>query len=374
MIPRNAIITGPVYLHMTADSSSFENESIDDSTHPDCVFDMQGIKFAAGGKTAEIGLALHRLDTPTRLIGKVGDDRLGKALIESLQTVSPDLTRGMVTDPSVRTGAVIQSDSLEGSIIFPGANKMFYASDIPRADLQDVDLFHFTDPAAMRSVYRGEGGELVSILQRARRKGLTTSLDINLPESNGSSGVVDWTLVLENSLCDVDLFFVDGIDLVCLYEPERQDTFKKLITADLLHDLSGQVLSFGVEAVLIRLGSHGAYLRTASAKAWKKAGRALLGFSENWHDREFWVPAFKGSCDETMKDSARFAAGFLASLLRATEPEAALLTAAAAQASRKEQTWEDIQAHLDLDWATLPLDVAGEGWRKEGPHDLWQKT
>ena len=77
----------------------------------------------------------------------------------------------------------------------------------PGLTCREQYLFHFTDPAAMRSVYRGEGGELVSILHRARREGLTTSLEFNLPDLTGPSETVDWALVLEKQLTGCGFVF-----------------------------------------------------------------------------------------------------------------------------------------------------------------------
>lgn len=364
---RKAIIAGPVYLRMTTDPASTEMQFVEEPFKPDDVFDAQGVAFGIDGKAVETGLNLYRLKIPTRLVGKVGDDRLGAEVLRCLREISPELAEGIVLDLSVKTGAIVQSNPANPDHVSPGANKLFYASDMPRADLQTADLFHFADPASMRSVYRGEGGELFSILQRARREGLTTSLDFYLPESTGDFSRVDWSLVLENCLRNVDLFFVDGADLVRLFQPED---FIGEFTPELLDKLTGQIISTGVKILLVRLGAQGLYLRTAPAPAWKKAGRALDGFGETWHDQTLWVPGVNGSA---IGGPGALVAGFLGSLLRGQEPETALLTACATQVTSSENTWESLQAQLDEGWAELPLAVSDENWRKEGPHGLWRK-
>ncbi len=95
----------------------------------------------------------------------------------------------------------------------------------PRADLQLADLFHFTDPAAMRSVYRDEGGELLSILQRARREGLTTSLIFHYPIHLTPRAKWMGLLSCFNSLPVVDVFIADAADLVYLYQRDVYDRF-----------------------------------------------------------------------------------------------------------------------------------------------------
>ena len=385
MLPKKAIIAGPVNLELTPDLSSKSVVSFSTPLQPEQILDSEGVLFSVGGRAAVTGLALHRFGVPTHLVGKVGDDRFGEVVLNEIRGISPELAGGLVLDPSTRTGVSIQHnlrDRVKSTQYIPGANNTFYASDIPRADLQLADLFHFTDPAAMRSVYRGEGGELLSILQRARREGLTTSLDFALPDPSGPAGAVDGSVVLLNCLPVVDVFIADAVDLVYLYQRDVYDRFSGWtighvsdeITAELLHALSEQVLSLGVEVVLIRLGSHGIYMRTASSAAWKKAGKALARFSEGWHSQELWAPAFKVTGAETGEGPERLVSGFLGSLLRGEEPEAALVTASAAQASPTENSWEVLQAQLTAGLAALPLEVEGEGWRKEEPYGIWRKA
>ena len=377
MLSSKTIVAGPVCLTLTTELSSNLIKRFDTPIHPGSLFDTDGIISGVGGRAAETALALQRLGCPVRLAGKVGDDRFGVSVRENLQTVSEALNHGIVVDLAMGTGVIVQSADSEVDRqwrYIPGANNTFYASDIPRVDLQEADLFHFADPAAMRSVFRGEGGELVSILQRARREGLTTSLEFNLPDMTGPSGTVDWALVLENSLRDVDLFFADAVDLLHIFKPDVYDrllnssegALTEIITPDLLHDLGSQVLAHRVKTVLIRLGAHGVYLRTAPEKAWKKAGRALEGFGEAWYDQELWAPEVVGFMPER---TDTFVSGFLGSLLHGEDPGRALLMGSVVRASNGNGTWEEIQSQLDSGVATLPLEVRGEGWRKEGPYE-----
>ena len=377
MLSSKTIVAGPVCLTLTTELSSNLIERFDAPVHPDSFFDTEGVNSGVGGGAAETALALQRLGCPVRLVGKVGDDRFGEVVTETLQKINGELAHGIVVDLAMGTGVIVQAANSEADRqwrYIPGANNTFYASDIPRVDLQGADLFHFADPAAMRSVYRGEGGELVSILHRARREGLTTSLEFNLPDLTGPSGTVDWALVLENCLRDVDLFFADGVDLLHIFKTDVYDrllkssegAFAEIITPDLLHELGSQVLAHRVKAVLIRLGAHGVYLRTASEKAWKKAGRALEGFGETWYDQELWAPEIVGFIPER---TDAFVSGFLGSLLHGEDPGKALLMGSVVRASNGNGTWEEIQSQLDSGVATLPLEVRGEGWRKEGPYE-----
>lgn len=79
---------------------------------------------AGGGKGANQAVAASRLNIPTKIVGRVGNDIFGQQLLASLQANNVDIT-GVVVDKNIHTGvAVITVDgSGENSIIvIPGAN------------------------------------------------------------------------------------------------------------------------------------------------------------------------------------------------------------------------------------------------------------
>ena len=51
---------------------------------------------ATGGAVSNTGLALHRLGVPTSLVGKIGDDLFGRAILDVLRSRDPSLADGMV--------------------------------------------------------------------------------------------------------------------------------------------------------------------------------------------------------------------------------------------------------------------------------------
>lgn len=55
--------------------------------------------FSTGGPVSNAGINLHRLGIRTRLMGKVGDDLLGRAIMNIVSSHSPDLAQGMVVVP-----------------------------------------------------------------------------------------------------------------------------------------------------------------------------------------------------------------------------------------------------------------------------------
>ncbi|MDY6847253.1 MAG: carbohydrate kinase family protein [Chloroflexota bacterium] len=297
-----------------------------------------GVVFNAGG-IANLALALHHLGVPTTLVGKVGDDPFGYILIKAVKDNGSSLVDGLILDPSAPTGYNLKIG--ETRYYFPGANKSFYASDLHRDLLREADLFHFSCPALMRSIYRGDGGELVSILQRVRREGLSTSLNFGLPDLYADdAGGVDWSLLLANALPLVDVFAADLAQFLFFFKPDldqqaladgRADLVDR-VTPELLHELSETVMGYGVKILMVNLGKRGLYLRTNGPKAWKKQGRGLSGLGEDWVDREIWPQAFEVGKWEDFNVYDHGVAGFLAGLLGDSDPETALKLAGAATA------------------------------------------
>ncbi len=393
MITKKAIIAGNICLDITPNLSAVPEGQFSALLQPGRLIHADGVRLTPGGAVSNTGRALVKLGVPVQLIGKIGDDAFGEVLSSLLEAEGPHLAENLVIDLSMPTSytIVLNPPGFDRAFIHaPGANNTFYASDLPRAILQDADLLHFGYPSVMRSIYRGDGAELVSILQRARRAGLTTSLDFTLPDHTSPAGIVDWPLILENSLPLVDLFLPSVEELTFLLDRETYDrlqddqtaAFVDQVEPALLHRLSDIVLGYGVKAVMIKLGHRGVYLRTGGAKQWAKAGRALDNLDVRWHSREMWVPAFSIEEHGTTGAGDAAAAGFIAGVLRGLQPETALQMAAAAGANCVESPegvggldgWDDMSARVTAGWETLPLNVNGEGWRKDISNGIWEKA
>ena len=390
---KKIIVAGHTCLDVAPDLSSVPAGRFQELLQPGKLVYTGGFNLSTGGAVPNTGLSLHKLGIPVQLIGKIGDDLFGQAVLEKIRQASPALIEKMVIDPGGATSItlILNPPGTDRSFLhFEGTNATFYASDLPRETLEKADLFHFGYPSLMRSIYRGDGGELVSILQRARRAGLTTSLDFSLPDPTSPAGQVDWPVILENSLPLVDLFVPSAEELTFFLKRELYDrmcadpdqAFLDAVTPDLCRELSEIVLGYGVKAVLIKIGHRGMYLRTAGPFAWQKAGRALEDLSPTWHDRELWAPAFNVEVQGTTGAGDAAIAGFLASIVRGADPDVALRMGAAAGACSVAcpdsvsglMTWEDLLERLNADWATLPLDLTAFGWRKEPEDGIWQRA
>lgn len=392
MITKRAVVAGHICLDMTPDLSRVPEGQFQSLLQPGKMIQTGHFALAGGGAVSNTGLALHRLGVPTQLIGKIGEDRYGDTLREIFRQEDPRLAEELVLDPSTPTGLtlILNPPGFDRTFLhFHGANDTFYASDLRRKVLEGADLFHFGYPSLMRSIYRGDGGELVSILQRARRAGMTTSLDVSFPDPSSPAGRVDWVEILANALPYTDIFLPSIEELTFLMDRKRyQDisqsaplSFVQQVPAGLVRELGARVISHGVKAVMIKLGTRGAYLLTGNADAWKKGGRGLDAVTVDWHDQELWAPAFRVEVHGTTGAGDAAVGGFLAGILQGTDPATALMLAAGAGACTVETparisglpAWDVLLERIQQGWPTHPLDLDQQDWRKDAAHAIWRK-
>jgi ribokinase len=93
-----------------------------------------GFSTVPGGKGANQAVAAVRLNSPTRMIGRVGDDNFGPELRRNLSQVGIDIT-AIATDAEVSSGIAIISvdDTGQNSIVYvPGANSRMGQADLDR--------------------------------------------------------------------------------------------------------------------------------------------------------------------------------------------------------------------------------------------------
>jgi sugar/nucleoside kinase (ribokinase family) len=336
---------------------------------------------ATGGPVSNTGLLLHRLGIPTTLLAKTGDDLFGQAIRQIVSQHGPGLDRGLIVDRTATTSyTVIVSPPNIDRLFFhcPGANDAFGAGDVPSEIFDRADLFHFGYPPVMKRLYQNKGQELVEIFRRAKESGITTSLDLCMPDPTSESGQIDWTEILTGTLPHVDIFMPSLDEILFMlehewYEQRRphediQELF--LNKPEQLFNLGRRILDMGVKILLIKLGQRGAYLLTTDNRRITKLGRARPSYLERWSNRELWVPCFKVNVVGTTGAGDATIAGFLNGLLRGFTPEDALISAVAVGACNVEASdalsgvpeWEKVQERVLAGWDRLIFCQELEGW------------
>jgi sugar/nucleoside kinase (ribokinase family) len=387
----DAVVAGHICLDIIPDlhSSTMRPE---DMFQPGRLVQTGPVSFSSGGPVSNTGLGLRRLGVGTRLMGKVGDDLLGRALREIISGSAGHPDNGLITDANVDTSyTVILSPPGVDRIFFhcPGANDSFGPKDIPFPELSVARLFHFGYPPVMKRMYEHEGRELEEIFRRARQTGVTTSLDMTLPDPDTPAGRIDWVKILSTVLPSVDVFMPSieeilfMIDRAAYDDLVREDGIPGLLaglTPALLAETADRLLDMGAAIVGLKLGHQGLYLKSAGRDRLEAAGRARPENIDIWADREMWTPCFKVEVAGTTGAGDATIAGFLASLLRGLDPEDASVVSVAVGACCVEATdavsgllgWEETTGRIKRDWPRRDLALTASGWDWDKDHHLWQ--
>ena len=327
---------------------------------------------STGGPVSNTGLALHKLGISTRLMGKVGTDSFGRSILRIITGFGADLAQGMIEVPGETSSYSIIINPPDADRMFlhcPGCNDTFGAEDVDYRMTAGARLFHFGYPPLLKRVIENGGAELVEILLRAKSGGVTTSLDLCMPDPKGFSGSVDWRKILRTALPHVDIFLPSLEETLITLYPEKyrqlcsgESGSASAVTPQLLSSIGADLIAMGPVIAGLKLGNRGLYLRTGNHSAWGKAGRACPENPALWSNRELWSPCFQVRVAGTTGAGDATIAGFLAALLKGCPPEECITMACAVGACNVEAA--DALGGL-LDWDATRARVAG-GWPRSG--------
>jgi sugar/nucleoside kinase (ribokinase family) len=385
-----AIVAGHICLDIIPEFDPLSNLDFKTIFQPGGLTKVGPVIFSTGGSVSNTGLILDRLGIPTKLAAKIGDDLFGQAIQQILARIGKGLEKGISINHNLTTSytVIISPPRIDRLFLHcPGANDDFDSKDIPFEDLINLDLFHFGYPPMMRRIYQNDGEELQKIFQLAKETGITTSLDLCMPDLSTESGKVDWERILKRTLPYVDIF-VPSLDETLfmvdrqLYE-DYQGAFspKKYLASksDLLSKISSRLLEMGAKIVMLKLGDCGAYLRTSEISLINRIGRARPNAPEIWADRELWVPCFRVNVIGTTGSGDSTIAGFLSAFLYGYTPEKALTSAVAVGACNVEAAdalsgvpaWDLVQKRIEAGWERLMVCENPVGWHWSKENEIW---
>jgi ribokinase len=192
---------------------------------------------APGGKGANQAVAAGRLQAPVCMVGRVGGDVFGQALLDSLKSSGVD-TGSVLVDDSVPSGVAVITvdDAAENHIIIvAGANGQVGMQDVTRLE-QALDgathlLLQFEVP--MESV--------TAAAQAARKRGVTVILD-----------------PAPACLIPAELFAL--VDIITPNESEAAQLVGFAVEGeDAVQRAASELLKWGVHQAVIKMGARGAY-------------------------------------------------------------------------------------------------------------------
>jgi sugar/nucleoside kinase (ribokinase family) len=388
----DAVVAGHICLDLIPDLSPLGEASLSSLLRPGQLFEVGQLAVATGGSVSNTGLALYILGMRTQLMGKLGGDPLGALVRQVVAARGGDLADGMIVDPEAETSytVILSPPGTDRTFLHaPAANHTFGADDVRYEVVGQARLFHFGYPPLMRRFYADAGAELVAMFRRVRELGVTTSLDMALPDPASDAGRADWRAILERVMPYVDVFLPSVEEILFMLRRSHYEALSReagegdllpAVTPELLSDLSAELLAMGGRVVGLKLGDRGFYLRTAEASALAEMGAAAPADPAGWGGVELWAPCYRVDVVGTTGAGDATIAGFLAAMLRGLGVKEALRMAVGVGACNVEaadavgglRSWEETAARVAQGWAQHPLGVDAAGWRRDAAYGLWE--
>jgi len=374
---KSAVVAGHICLDIIPDiDHPFELD-------PGRLYEVGAATLSTGGAVSNTGIALQILGVPTMLAGKIGRDDFGETVLKILRRYGERLPDSMIVEPQAVTSYTLVVNIPGKDRIFlhcPGANHAFGSADIDPATFGAAALFHFGYPPIMGRMYANHGRELIEIQRDVKAAGLTTCLDMTMPDPDGPSGRADWQSILRDVLPSVDIFLPSADELLYMIDRERFGDGDNL-GGETVSGIGAKLLDMGVAVAGLKMGARGLYLRTAGPERLLAMGRARPADVTDWADRELWFPVFSvpdfvgaaGAGDSTI-------AGFLAAFLRDRPIEFCGRVANAAGGCNVQapdalsgiRPWDDTLRLVEGGWQPAPLDVTGPGWHQDPATGVWR--
>lgn len=159
---------------------------------------VEGLDLTLGGSSSITAFNLARLGTRVGFISVLGDDFFGRFVAERLRQAGVDLShlKWLLKE---KTGLTIWHirGARRAGVTYEGTIALLRASDIPDDYLAKFRHLHVGAYFLVKNLHRGAP----ELFRRARRLGLTTSLDCNYdPTGKWQSGIRD-------AIQEADIFF-----------------------------------------------------------------------------------------------------------------------------------------------------------------------
>lgn len=383
------IVAGHICLDITPAFKKTEKTEIKDILVPGKLVNMDGVKVSTGGPVSNTGIALSILGINTKLMGKIGNDYFGEGVLKLLK--ERRIEDGMIVVDGEETSytVVIVPPGFDRIFLHnPGANDTFCADDINYELVKQAKIFHFGYPPLMRKMFENEGEELIKIFKRVKELGVTTSLDMSLPDVSSESGRVNWEKVFKNLLPYVDIyipsieetmFMIQREDFNYLNENAKGHDILENLDINKLQELGGKLISYGAKIAVIKCGVKGYYIQTQSKEVLAAMGKALPADLDNWacrelHEESFHVPEIAsatGSGDNSI-------AGFLAAFLNGKTIEESIRIACAVGGQNVQvfdaisgvKTWDET-INMIPGWRKNRLSIEGPYWKYDDKKNVW---
>ncbi len=167
----------------------------------------QKMTLTLGSSSAIFASNISSLGAKVAFIGKIGKDKFGEVVLESLQNNNVDISMIKI-DNTLGTGAtvVLNVEEDRANTTYPGAMDHLTINDISDDDLKKAKHLHFSS----YFLQPGMWGSLGELFRRAKKLGLTTSFDMQWDPQE------TWKLDIADVLPFVDVFLPNENELKLL--------------------------------------------------------------------------------------------------------------------------------------------------------------
>jgi len=167
----------------------------------------QKMTLTLGSSSAIFASNISSLGAKVAFIGKIGKDKFGEVVIESLENNNVDVSMIKI-DEKLGTGAtvILNVEEDRANTTYPGAMDHLTIKDISNEDLKKARHLHFSS----YFLQPGMWGSLGELFRKAKQMGLTTSFDMQWDPQE------TWKLDIPDVLPFVDVFLPNEQELMFL--------------------------------------------------------------------------------------------------------------------------------------------------------------
>jgi len=331
---------------------------------------------STGGAVSNTGTGLARMGASVELMAKVGDDPLGKIILDKVTgeagTAGIRTVKGEVSSYTM----VLAPPGIDRIFLHnPGTNDTFGYDDLDFDIIKNAKVFHLGYPPIMKKLYSDNGPELVKIFKKVKSLGVTASLDMVMVDPESEAGKADWDGILKKVLPHVDIFLPSFEEICFMLDRKRyNELMEKAGTGSMLD--RAEIADF--ESLADRCASYGAGITGIKC--------AHLGFYAVKDGTRYFAPTFRAGRIASAAGAGDCAiAGFLRAYLdNMTEPDMPrMLRCANAAGALNLRSYDAVEGIRD--WSEV-LELAGKktaemnafnitepGWEFDSTERLWMR-
>ncbi|MCK5739311.1 carbohydrate kinase family protein [bacterium] len=391
--PIDVIVAGHICLDIIPKFPESSPRQITQLLRPGKLVNMERVTISTGGPVSNTGIGLKISGLNVAFMAKIGDDDFGKLVLDRLKKEGNAAGIRISTGEATSYTVALAPPEIDRIFLHhAGANATFNSDDIDYEILRQARIFHLGYPPLLQNLLENEGTDLVELCRRVKQTGITTSVDMSLPDPASPSGKLNWPNLIRRLLPHIDIFLPSIEEAYFITEPENYRKqqqaadkagvdFIDTVPAAKFTEIANHFLDLGTKIVAIKTAHRGFYLRTASSEKLREMGAAAPADPEKWADREIWCPAFQidkiasatGSGDSSI-------AGFFGGFLRHYTVEKTLKCANCLGYQNLQQldalsglvSWKKTEQLVDS--RALPMrnaQIDDPAWTWDNTHELW---